>query len=66
LLSVNILAKRGLTTIFSEKGCHIYKNKDENAGEATRKAAREEEERRKIISEKHNFCVSELGLVNGT
>jgi hypothetical protein len=28
LLSVNILAKRGLTTIFSEKGCHIYKNKD--------------------------------------
>jgi hypothetical protein len=28
LLSINILAKRGLTTIFSEKGCHIYKNKD--------------------------------------
>jgi hypothetical protein len=27
LLSVNILAKRGLTTIFSEKGCYIYKNK---------------------------------------
>jgi hypothetical protein len=40
--------------------------KDEHAGEATRKAEREEEERRKRISEKHNFCVSELGIVNGT
>jgi hypothetical protein len=30
LLSVNILAERGLTTIFSEIGCHIYKNKDVN------------------------------------
>jgi hypothetical protein len=28
LLSVNILANKGLTTVFSEKGCHIYKNKD--------------------------------------
>jgi hypothetical protein len=28
VLSVNILAKKGLTTVFSEKGCHIYKNKD--------------------------------------
>jgi transposase InsO family protein len=28
LLSINILAKRGLTTIFSKKGCHMYKNKD--------------------------------------
>jgi hypothetical protein len=28
LLSVNILAKKGLTTVFSEKGCHMYKNKD--------------------------------------
>jgi hypothetical protein len=27
LLSVNTLAKRGLTTIFSDKGCHIYKTK---------------------------------------
>jgi hypothetical protein len=39
--------------------------KDENAAEATRKAMREEEERKRIY-EKHNFCVSELGLVNGT
>jgi hypothetical protein len=28
LLSVNTLAKKGLTTVFSDKGCHIYKNKD--------------------------------------
>jgi hypothetical protein len=28
LLSVNTLAKKRLTTIFSEKGFHIYKNKD--------------------------------------
>jgi hypothetical protein len=28
LLSVNISAKKALTTVFSEKGFHIYKNKD--------------------------------------